>query len=301
MTHISKTIIFFGTDEFSAVSLRELIERGFTIGAVVTKPDSRKGRGRELQASLVKHIALENNIPVWQPLKMVEIADRITTLQQAKNEKPVGVLVSYGKIIPQAIIDLFEPGIINVHPSLLPKYRGPSPIESAILNGDTETGVSIMQLSAEMDAGPVYKQIFFSLNDTETAPELESKLAALGAQELVTILPSIINGSMQPQPQDDSLAVYCKLLSKNDSILDPETLTTEQAERRVRAYIAYPKTKVTIAGYSVVITKAHIASTSNGILDIECSDEQFLSIDELIGPSGRAMNSKAFLNGYAAG
>jgi len=301
MTHTSKTIVFFGTDEFSAVSLRELIERGFTIGAVVTKPDSRKGRGRELQASLVKQVALENNIPVWQPLKMMEIADNIAALQQEKNEKPTGVLVSYGKIIPQAIIDLFEPGIINVHPSLLPKYRGPSPIESAILHGDTETGVSIMQLSAAMDAGPVYKQVFFSLDDTETAPDLEAKLAALGAQELVTILPSIMNGSLQPQAQDDSLASYCKLLSKDDSVLNPETLTAEQAERRVRAYVAYPKTKVTIAGHLVVITKAHLASESNTVLDIQCSDGRFLSIDELIGPSGRAMNAKAFLNGYAAG
>jgi len=299
MTHISKTIVFFGTDEFSAVSLRELIERGFTIGAVVTKPDSRKGRGRELQASTVKQIATENNIPVLQPLKMSEIAESIEALSTS-GEKPIGVLVSYGKIIPQVIIDLFEPGIINVHPSLLPKYRGPSPVESAILHGDTETGVSIMQLSAAMDAGPVYKQVFFSLNDTETAPELEAKLAALGAQELVTILPSIINGSLQPQPQDDSIASYCKLLNKDDSVLDLTTVTAEQAERRVRAYLAYPKTKVTIAGHSVVITKAHLISESATILDVECSDGRFLSIDELIGPSGRVMNAKAFLNGYSS-
>lgn len=301
MTHTSKTIIFFGTDGFSAVSLRELIERGFTIGAVVTKPDSRKGRGRELQASLVKQIAVENNIPVWQPLKMMEIAEPIEAVTRTTGAKPNGVLVSYGKIIPQAIIDLFEPGIINVHPSLLPKYRGPSPIESAILHGDTETGVSIMQLSAAMDAGPIYKQIFFSLKDTETAPELESKLAALGAQELVTILPSIMSGSLQPMSQNDALASYCKLLSKSESVLDLETLTAEQAERRVRAYIAYPKTKVTIAGHLVVITKAHLASDSSSVLDIQCSDGRFLSIDELIGPSGRAMSAKAFLNGYAAG
>jgi len=305
MTRTLKTIVFFGTDEFSAVSLRELIERGFTIGAVVTKPDSRKGRGRELQFSAVKQIALDHDIPVLQPFKMVEITEAIVALTDSNSEKPTGVLVSYGKIIPQSIIDLFEPGIINVHPSLLPKYRGPSPIESAILHGDTETGVSIMQLSAAMDAGPVYKQVVFSLNDTETAPQLEATLAALGAQELATILPSIMNGSLQPQPQDDAVASYCKLLSKDDSVLDPQTLTAEQAERQVRAYLAYPKTKVTIAGHLVVVTKAHIRSeleaATGSVLDIQCRDGQFLSIDELIGPSGRAMNAKAFLNGYAAG
>ncbi|MES2630840.1 MAG: methionyl-tRNA formyltransferase [Patescibacteria group bacterium] len=301
MTHISKTILFFGTDDFSAVSLRELIERGFTIGAVITKPDSRKGRGRELQAPLVKQIATEHAIPVWQPLKMSEIAEQIKVLTETNKEKPMGVLVSYGKIIPQSIIDLFEPGIVNVHPSLLPKYRGPSPVESAILNGDMETGVSIMQLSAEMDAGPVYKQIAFPLNDTETAPELENTLAALGAQELVTILPSIIAGALQPIAQNDSVATYCKLLSKEDGILDPEALTAEQAERKIRAYLAYPKTKATIAGHSVVITNSHVSSTASSILDIKCADGQFLSIDELIGPSGKIMNAKAFLNGYAAG
>lgn len=301
MTPTSKTILFFGTDDFSAVSLRELIERGFTIGAVITKPDSRKGRGRELQAPLVKQIALEHSIPVWQPLKMSEITSQIEALTQKNTEKPVGVLVSYGKIIPQSIIDLFEPGIINLHPSLLPKYRGPSPIESAILNGDTETGVSIMQLSAAMDAGPVYKQVVFSLDDTETAPELEHKLAVLGAQELATILPSIMSGALQPIPQNDELATYCKLLSKDNSQLNTERLSASQAERQVRAYLAYPKTKATIAGHSVVITKAHVSSIKQTVLDLECNDGQFLSIDELISPSGKAMNAKAFLNGYAAG
>lgn len=297
MTRTSKTVIFFGTDDFSAVSLRELIEHGFTIGAVVTKPDSRKGRGRELQPSIVKQIALKHSIPVWQPLKMNEIAEEI----QKFEEQPVGVLVSYGKIIPQSIIDLFSPGIVNVHPSLLPKYRGPSPVESAILHGDTETGVSIMQLSADMDAGPVYKQVIFSLHDTETAPDLEAKLAALGAQELVTILPSIIDGSLIPTAQDGTIATYCKLLSKEDGILQPEKLTAEQAERQVRAFVAYPKTKATIAGHSIVITKAHVANEGATLLDIQCGDGRFLSIDELISPSGRAMAAKAFLNGYAAG
>lgn len=301
MTPTSKTILFFGTDDFSAVSLRELIERGFTIGAVITKPDSRKGRGRELQAPLVKQIALEHSIPVWQPLKMPEITSQIEALIQKNTEKPVGVLVSYGKIIPQSIIDLFEPGIINLHPSLLPKYRGPSPIESAILNGDTETGVSIMQLSAAMDAGPVYKQVAFSLDDTETAPELEHKLAVLGAQELATILPSIMSGALQPIPQNDELATYCKLLSKDNSQLNTEQLSASQAECQVRAYLAYPKTKATIAGHSIVITEAHVSNVKQTVLDLECNDGQFLSIDELISPSGKAMNAKAFLNGYAAG
>ncbi len=293
MTQQSKTIVFFGTDEFSAVSLRELIARGFSIAAVVTKPDSRKGRGQEMTASLVKQIALEHSIKVLQPTQFDEIIEDIKALN-----RPTGVLVSYGKIIPQTIIDLFTPGIINVHPSLLPKYRGPSPIESAILNGDTETGVSIMQLSSKMDAGPVYKQVVLPLTDRETAPELEHITAALGAQELVTILPSIMNRTLLPAPQHEQMATYCKLLRKEDSLLDPMTVTAEQAERRVRAFLAFPKTKVTVAGHSIVITKAHISSIGETVLDIICSDSRYLSIDELIGPSGKSMSAQAFLNGY---
>ena len=293
MTHTSKTIVFFGTDEFSAASLRELIAKGFTIGAVVTKPDSRKGRGRELAKPIVKEIAEANNIPVWQPLDVRAIAEHVEKLNN-----PIGVLVSYGKIIPQSIIDLFSPGIINVHPSLLPLYRGPSPIESAILHGDAETGVTIMQLSAGMDAGPIYSQITVPLIDVETAPDLEIQLGELGAQELGLTLPAIMNGTIQPTPQDDDIATYCKLLSKDESMLDTAKLSAEQAERHVRAYLAFPKTKTTIAGHTIVITKAHVSNAALSPLDVECVDGRFLSIEELIGPSGKAMNAQGFINGY---
>jgi methionyl-tRNA formyltransferase len=301
MIPTSKTIVFFGTDQFSAVSLRQLISSGFTIGAVVTKPDSRKGRGRELQASIVKQIAIEHSIPALQPVKLSEIVEPLVALTAELGESPVGVLVSYGKIIPQSVIDLFQPGIINVHPSLIPKYRGPSPIETAIYNGDIETGVTIMQLSAAMDAGPVYSQTTYSLTGTSTAPELESKLAQAGAEQLVASLPGIIDGSLVAHPQDDSVTTYCSLLRKEDSIIDPTLMTAAQAERQVRAYLMFPKTKVTIAGHLVVVTKAHVRPEGSSVLDIQCQDGQFLSIDELIGPSGKAMNAKAFLNGYAAG
>ncbi len=293
MTPTSKTIVFFGTDSFSAVSLRELIAKGFIISAVVTKPDSQKGRGRKLTKSIVKEIAEAHNIPVLQPVKVTDISETIQKL-----ENPIGVLVSYGKIIPESIITLFTPGIVNVHPSLLPKYRGPSPIESAILHGDTETGVTIMQLSKAMDAGPIYSQITVQLNDTETAPELEAKLAELGAQQLTVTLPAIISGQATPTNQHDESATYCQLLSKDDSILATTTLTAEQAERQVRAYLTFPKTKTEVAGHQIVITKAHITNQKESALSVECADGRFLTIDALIGPSGKPMSTKAFLNGY---
>lgn len=301
MTHTSKTIVFFGTDEFSAVSLRELIAKGFTIGAVVTKPDSQKGRGRKLTKSIVKEIAEQHSIPVWQPTKVGDIAPNIEKLAEngLSPDGLIGVLVSYGKIIPESIINLFTPGIINVHPSLLPKYRGPSPVESAIFNGDTETGVTIMQLSKAMDAGPIYSQITVQLNDTETGPDLEIKLAELGAQQLTLTLPAIISGQIQPTLQDDSLATYCHLLSKEDSLLNTAELSAAQAERQVRAYLAFPKTKFKINEHQIVITKAHISNEHINVLDLKCADDRYLTIDELIGPSGKPMNAKAFLNGYS--
>lgn len=295
---MSKTIVFFGTDDFSAVSLRALIDTGFLVRAVVTKPDSRKGRGRELAKPIVKEIAEAHNIEVWQPLTASEISENIKNLTSQTGNKPLGVLVSYGKIIPQHIIDLFDPGIINVHPSLLPKYRGPSPVETAILNGDTETGVTIMQLSAAMDAGPIYTQSVTPLSGTETAPELEQKLAEQGARDLCAILPAIMDGSATPTPQDDTQATYCQLLSKEASQLDTAALTAAAAERQVRAFLTFPKTKTTVAGHPIVVTKAHVKDTKETALDLECADGHFLAVDELIGPSGRVMSAQAFLNGY---
>lgn len=289
---MSKTIIFFGTDTFSASALTALIEADYTIGAVITKPDSKSGRGQRVTAPLVKQIAIEHNIPVWQPTKLSEVIDQIKALGDV-----IGVLSSYGKIVPKAIIDLFHPGIINIHPSLLPLYRGPSPIETAIINGDEQTGVSIMKLTAEMDAGPVYAQEVYELDGTETAPQLYDELSALGGRMLIETLPSIIEGNLLPSPQSNA-AIFCYLLKKEDAFLKPEKITAVQAERHVRAYLAFPKTKLTVLDQPVIITKAHVSAEKQTALDIAFEGGQFLSIDELIGPSGRSMSGSAFLNGY---
>lgn len=294
MTKTSKKIVFFGTEDFSLVSLGKLIEAGYPIVAIVTKPDSHKGRGQKLTAPSVKVLAKKHNIPVWQPTKISDIADDIKRCGNV-----AGVLVSYGKIIPQSIIDLFTPGIVNVHPSLLPLYRGPSPIESAIANGDSQTGVSIMQLAAAMDAGPVYAQEAFPLSGKETRSALYDVLADNGATLLIDTLPSILDGSLQPYEQDETHASYCQLLQKSDAFLDTAHLTAPEAERQVRAHLNFPKTKTTVLGYDIIITKSHIEDHKKTPLDILCQDGAYLSIDELIAPSGRAMNAEAFLNGYA--
>ena len=290
---MSKTIIFFGTDDFSLVTLQGLINSGYKIGAVVTKPDSKSGRGQTLKSPSVKKLALEHNITVWQPLKVSDIEKDIIALKT----DVIGVLVSFGKIIPQSTIDLFKPGIINVHPSLLPKYRGPTPIESAIENGDQQTGVSIMKLDSRMDAGPIYKQVIYSLSGNETSPVLYTTLAKIGAEALIESLPNIIDGLQKPIKQDDNNATYCNLLNKNDSWLNPNNFTANEAERKVRAHLSFPKTKINILGKDIIITKSHVSSQQQAPTDILCKDNQYLSIDELIAPSGRKISAKDFLNG----
>lgn len=291
---IDRKIIFFGTEDFSLTSLKQLVENGFQISAVVTKPDQPKGRGHKLTAPAVKTYALEHSIPVWQPQKLKEISAQIEQLAPV-----AGVLVSYGKIIPQTTIDLFTPGIINLHPSLLPKYRGPTPIESAIINGDAQTGVSIMQLSKAMDAGPVYDQTLIDLDGSETQTSLYQTLGQLGAKRLVEILPNILSGELQPQPQDDAKATYCQLLSKADSRLDPTKLTARQAEQKVRAHLEFPKTKYQIGENIVTVTESHVAEQVNSPLDIACQTG-YLAIDQLVAPSGKTMSAEDFRRGYCA-
>ena len=293
MKNISKTIIFFGTEDFSLVSLQALIEDGYNIAAVVTKPDSLRGRGKILTSPSVKVLAEKHNIPVWQPNIITEIEQDIKNLGDV-----AGVLVSFGKIIPQSTINLFNPGIINVHPSLLPKYRGPSPIESAIINGDIETGVTIMQLSAAMDAGPIYSQVKYQLTGKETRPELYKTLAKVGSNLLINTLPSILDNSLQPVPQNDSEATYCKLNNKSQSYLNFAELTAAEAERQIRAQIDFPKSKIIINGKEIIVTNAHISNTKNNHLDFLCQDGNYLSIDELVAPSGRKMSAIDYLNGY---
>lgn len=290
---VNQPIVFFGTEEHSLITLHGLVKAGFTIAAVVTKPDSAKGRGKKVSAPAVKTYAEAQGISVWQPTTLTDIIDPIHSLGN-----PIGVLVSYGKIIPQSILNLFSPGIINVHPSLLPKYRGPSPIESAIANRDNKTGVTIMKLVRAMDAGPIYIQVPYALDATETKPELYDTLFTLGTNLLINNLKKIANNEIEPTEQDEADASYCSLLSKADGELDLTALTPGQAEARIRAYLGYPKTYLTIGAHRVIVTRAHGVMTKETPLDLLCANGAFLSIDELIAPSGKTLSAKEFLRGY---
>lgn len=223
----------------------------------------------------------------------------LETVKSLKREHPeaFGILASFGVIVKSDVLDLFEPtGILNLHPSLLPKYRGASPIESAILNGDEIFSISIMKLVLAMDAGPIYHQATFDFHGrTKTKDEIYQTLAEAGATWLTKHLENLPT----PIPQDDKLATFTKKLDKSMSLLNPTEKTAAALLNEVRAFKNFPKSKYSFFGLDCIILSAHISNFAETPLSLECSDHQFLIIDE-IQPAGRkAMDAKSFLNGYA--
>ena len=212
-----------------------------------------------------------------------------------ENPEAHGVLASFGVMIKSDVLELFEPeGILNVHPSLLPLYRGASPIESAILNGDTEFSVSVMKLVKAMDAGPIYYQT--TLSDLPLCKDdIYKALAETGAKWIVDNLTNL----SEPVLQDDSKATYCGKLDKSMSLLTPETDTAEVTFRKIVAYQGYPKPKYSFYGIKCIILKAHILSQSEtAALSIPCADGGIIAIDRLQPEGKKPMDAKSFINGY---
>ena len=218
-----------------------------------------------------------------------------------KNPEVIGVLASFGVLIPSSVLEAFEPeGILNIHPSLLPLYRGASPIESAILNGDTDFGVSVMKLAPKMDAGPIYKQATLetALDNSPLGKDfLYKTLAEMGA----AMVSSLLKSKKWPTPvaQDESKATYCGKLDKSMSFLTPETDTAKQTLRKIVAFQGYPKPKYTFFGKNCIILEAHICdSAETALIPLPCADGKILAID-LLQPEGKKpMDAKSFLNGY---
>lgn len=219
-------------------------------------------------------------------------------VKRLKTENPdaKGILASFGVMIKSDILDLFEPeGILNIHPSLLPKYRGSSPIETAILNGDKEFSVSIMKLVKAMDAGPVYFQKTIAFEENIEKDLIYKELSETGASWLV----ENINNLPTPAEQDDTKATFTAKLDKSMSELKPETKSSDELLNEIRAFKGFPKSKHDFFGLDCIVLKAHISETEDSRLNLVCSDGKYLIIDE-IQPAGRkAMDAKSFLNGYA--
>lgn len=236
MSSISNVkIIFWGTPEFAILALKALVENGYDIAAVITNPDEPVGRKQIMTPPPVKIFAEKYKIPVFQPINLKD-GNFIKELPSAD----LYIVASYGKIIPKGIIEIPKLGTLNIHPSLLPRWRGPSPIQYTILNSDEETGVTIMKIDELMDHGPIVAKSKIKNQKIKTTyRELHDKLAELGTKLLIETLPKYIAGKIEPVPQDDSKATYSKILKRNDGRID-WSRSAEEIERQIRAYESWP-------------------------------------------------------------
>lgn len=245
-------IVFMGTPEFAVPTLRALAATGNELVAVYTQPDRPAGRGRQLRPSPVKLAALELGLPVVQPasLRPAEEVERLAALAP-----DVIVVAAYGQILRPNVISIPPHGILNVHASLLPRWRGAAPIPAAILAGDAETGVTIMLIDPGLDTGPILAKRAIPIAEDDTTGSLTAKLATLGADLLVRTLPDWVAGRIVPEPQDDSLATVAPRIQPDDAIIDWRK-PAERLAREVRAYQPWPGARTTLHGRQLTILAA---------------------------------------------
>lgn len=239
-------IIFAGTPEFAAEHLTTLLSSHHQVIAVYSQPDRPAGRGKKLAASPVKTVALEHNIPVYQPLNF-KSPDAITELESLQAD--LMVVVAYGLILPKSVLVAPRLGCINVHASVLPRWRGAAPIQRAIEAGDRETGVTIMQMDVGLDTGDMLSKAFCPISAEDTGGSLHDKLIAIGTPALLSALEKIATGTATPEKQDDSQSNYAPKLSKEEAALNWQLSATE-LERKVRAFNPFPVAHTKIAGSS---------------------------------------------------
>ncbi len=229
-------IIFAGTPDFSVPSLQALLESAYEVVAVYTQPDRPAGRGRKLGISPIKQLALEHALPVYQPVNFKAGED---VRQLAELEADIMVVAAYGLLLPESVLKAPGKGCINIHASILPRWRGAAPIQRAVLAGDAESGVSIMQMEKGLDTGPVYLLRYVPLTVAETGGSLHDKLSILGAHALMEALPRILDGSLPAQAQDNDLFTYAHKLDKREAAIDWME-TAQMIERQVRAFNPWP-------------------------------------------------------------
>jgi methionyl-tRNA formyltransferase len=298
-------IIFAGTPEFAAASLKALLDAGFDVVAVLTQPDRPAGRGMQLIPGAVKQLALQRNLIVLQPatLKSAEIQSEL-----AGFDSDVMVVAAYGLILPEAVLNIPRRGCLNIHASLLPRWRGAAPIQRAILAGDEETGITIMQMDAGLDTGGMLIKRACAISPTDNGATLHDKLAALGASSIVEALHLLQDGKLQPVPQDNAQATYAAKLSKAEALIDWSRSATH-LDCAIRAYNPFPVSNTVIHDTPVRIWQASVRSELNGnpgtVLAVEKSGvmvacgEGALNLEVLQRPNAKALPAAQFIQGFA--
>lgn len=306
-------VIFAGTPEFAATALAALVQTEHEIVAVYTQPDRKAGRGQKLTPSPVKQLALEHHLAVYQPLHFKASTEEGLAAQQQLAELGADVMVvaAYGLILPQAVLDTPKYGCLNIHGSLLPRWRGAAPIQRAIAEGDTQTGVTIMQMAAGLDTGDMLYKTFYDIQDTDTSASLYEKLAQQGAEATVKVLAS--ESTLQHyldnrEVQDEALTVYANKLSKAEAQID-WTSTAVQIDRNIRAFNPWPVAFIALdesnnlrvwgSMLSQENAQAQAAGTILAIdkqgVHVACGDEHAVCLSSLQWPGGKPLNAVQIL------
>jgi methionyl-tRNA formyltransferase len=303
---VNLRVVFFGTPAFAVPTLQRLISSRHQVVAVVTQPDRPRGRGQHTAFSPVKDVAIAVGVPVLQPerLKVAEFVDPFRALAP-----DLAVVAAYGRIIPQLVLDIPKHGMINVHASILPKYRGAAPVHRAVIAGDTETGVSLMQLVFDLDAGPVFDVVRTPIGPEETSREVEARLAQLGAELCVKVVDEIAEGRATAVPQDGSQATYAPRITTAEGPID-WTLPARVIHNRVRGLHPWPHASSSISGSRVLILRTTVdeavvpPQTAPGTVLRASGDQLIVSTGEgalqilQLQPEGRRlMTAREFLAG----
>lgn len=297
-------LVFAGTPDFAATALKALIAAGHTIVGVYSQPDRPAGRGRKLQPSPVKQVALDHEIPVFQPetLKTAEAQKQLADL------KPdVMIVAAYGLILPKAVLDIPTHGCLNIHASLLPRWRGAAPIQRAIAAGDAETGITIMQMDEGLDTGAMLLKSLTAIDTSDTGGSLHDRLAELGGKAIIKALELLKKGELTGEPQNDDLACYASKLSKTEGHIDWATDATA-IERLIRAFNPWPGTYTDLGDQRIRIHEARALVTDSDAfpgtvvhrdrdgIDIACGNGT-LRITRLQLPGSRAQSVNDLING----
>ena len=292
-----------GTPEFAVPSLKKLKEAGYEIPLVITQPDKPAGRGKKLTPTPVKVVAQELGIRVYQPKRIKGNQELLKLLKEISPE--LIVVAAYGKILPEWLLEIPKYGAINVHASLLPKYRGASPIQAALLNGEKESGVTIMKVSPELDAGDIISQERVKVEEEDTAKSLHDKLAQLGGELLVKTIPLYVEGKLKPIPQENSKATYCRQIKKEDARIKWEE-PAEKIFNAVRAFNPWPGAFTFFKGKRIKVLKVkkaegegepgEVISTKGGL---KVATGEGALLVETLKPEGRKeMSGEEFVRGY---
>ena len=298
-------VVFMGTPEFAVAVLRQIVEAGWDVAAAYTQPDKPKNRGMKLVPTPVKEYALTQNIPVYQPQSCRDEA----VLEELRALEPdVIVVAAYGKLLPQALLDIPKVAIINVHSSILPQYRGAAPINWAILNGEEITGVTIMYMAKELDAGDIILQKETPIGPDEDAQTLTVRLAELGAEALSEAVTAIGAGTSTRMPQDEGAQTYASMLTKEMSPID-WTRSAREIDCQVRGLIPWPCAACTLAGQRFKVFRTApgdrtdaapgtVLSAGKQGIRVACGGGESLYITELQAEGGKRMAAGAYLLGH---